>query len=100
MPPTTPRVLSVEEAATVLGVAPRTVRRWLQDGQLVGQKIGTICVGLAPENHKTLDTPRRRAPLMRGKATPLSTMRTRLRQLGSQLIAVGNTTAGAQQKRG
>ena len=77
MPPAPMRVLSVEEAATVLGVAPRTVRRWLQDGQLVGQKIGTIWVVLVPEEHETLDTHRRRAFLTRGKATPLPSMRTR-----------------------
>ena len=89
MPPPTIRMLSVEEAATVLGLTSRTVRRWLQNGDLVGKKIGTTWVLLMPEERATCQTP-----------TALPKVRTRLRQLGGQLIAVGNTTAGAQQKRG
>jgi helix-turn-helix protein len=94
------RALSVAEAATVLGVAPRTVRRWLQDEDLVGKKIGTVWVVLLPEAHETQDTHRRHARLTGGKLPALPLMRPRLRQLGHQLIAVGNTTAGAQPKRG
>jgi excisionase family DNA binding protein len=43
-----PQVLSVIEAAAVLGVAPRTVRRWLHEGHMSGQKIGTSWVVLCP----------------------------------------------------
>jgi hypothetical protein len=48
MPPATMQVLSVTDAATVLGIAPRTVRRWLHEGQLVGRKIVTSWVVLCP----------------------------------------------------
>jgi excisionase family DNA binding protein len=100
MPQATMIALSVEEAATVLGVAPRTVRRWLQDGDLIGKKIGTIWVVLLPEAHETQERHRRRTRLTRGEFPTLPLLRQRLRQLGHQLIAVGNSTAGAQQKRG
>jgi excisionase family DNA binding protein len=100
MPPAIMRVLSVKEAAAVLGVAPRTVRRWLQDEHLVGQKIGTTWVVLVPEDRARRKTHRHCARLTRQTPTALPRIRTRLRQLGSQLIAVGNTTARAQQKRG
>jgi excisionase family DNA binding protein len=100
MPPTTIRLLSVEEAATVLGVASRTVRRWLQDGDLVGKKIGTTWVVLVAEERAPGQTHRHGMRLTRQAPTALPMIRTRLRQLGHQLIAIGNTTAGAQQKRG
>lgn len=93
-------LLSVEEAAMILGVAPRSVRRWVQDGHLVGRKIGTIWVVLFPQERESPDTnmcstlPSGRNP------TPLTVIRQRLRQLGSELIARGNTAAGARPKRG
>jgi excisionase family DNA binding protein len=100
IPPMTIRVLSVEEAATVLGAAPRTVRRWLQNGDLAGKKIGTTWIVLLPEERATRQTHRHGMRLTRKTPPALPRIRTRLRQLGHQLIAIGNTTAGAQQKRG
>ena len=82
MPPATMRVLSVVEAATVLGVAPRTVRRWLQDGHLVGKKIGTTWVVLVPEDRATRKKYRHCTRLTRQTPTALPRIRTRLRQLG------------------
>lgn len=93
-------ILSVEEAATILGIAPRSVRRWLQEGQLVGRKIGTIWVVLFPKERETPDTHIRSMLLTGRKPTSFAMIRRRLRQLGSQLIAIGNTAAGAQHKRG
>ena len=100
MPHATMMILSVEEAATILGIAPRSVRRWLQDGQLVGRKIGTIWVVLFPKARETPDTHIRSMLLTGRKPTSLAMIRQRLRQLGSQLIAIGNTAAGTQHKRG
>jgi hypothetical protein len=93
-------LLSVEEAATVLGIAPRSVRRWLQDGQLVGRKIGTVWVVLFPKERETPGTHIRSLLLTSRKPTALTIIRQQLRQLGSHLIAIGNTVAGAQHKRG
>jgi excisionase family DNA binding protein len=47
----TSQMLSVTDAAAMLHVAPRTVRRWLQDGDLRGMKIGTSWVVLCPAEH-------------------------------------------------
>ena len=100
MPGSTMHMLSVAEAATVLGVAPRTVRRWLQDGDLVGKKMGTSWVVLCPAGSAIPHTP----PTGTGGATreraTHSSIRQHLRQLGHRLIAVGNATAGAQRRRG
>ena len=86
-------LLAVQEVATGLGVAPRTVRYWLQMGQLPGEKVGGIwhiwgrdlCIsGLDGED--ALGT--------------LQHLRPRLRQAGARLITVGNQMAGAQRQRG
>ena len=93
-------LLSVEEAATILDIAPRSVRRWLQEGQLVGRKIGTIWVVLLPREGEFPDTHKRSLLLHGREPIPLAMIRQQLRQLGSQLIAIGNAAAGAQHKRG
>ncbi len=36
------RYYTVKEAAQILRVHPRTVRRWLKEGKLKGKKIGRI----------------------------------------------------------
>ena len=76
MPPATIRLLSVEEAATVLEMAPRTVRRWLQDGDLGGKKIGTTWVVLMPEERATRQTHRHGMRLTRQAPTALPMIRT------------------------
>jgi hypothetical protein len=100
MPQTAMRVLSVADAATVLGVAPRTVRRWLQDGLLVGKKMGTSWVVFCPAEHATVTT----RPVGTGlpqHVQPTPTMiRQRLRQLGHQLMTVGNAGVGVRRARG
>jgi len=100
MPQTTMRLLSVVDAATVLGIAPRTVRRWLQDGQLVGRKMGTSWVVFCPVEH-TLSAPQTVGTILpqRAQLTP-TTMRQRLRQLGHRLMTVGNAAVGAHRARG
>lgn len=94
------QVLSVTEVATVLGIAPRTVRRWLHEGSLAGHKIGTSWVVLCPA------APASAARSTGGmllhpqfRLTP-AMIRQRLRQLGARLITVGNTVAGARRARG
>lgn len=86
-------LLSVQEVATALGVSPRTIRYWLQTGQLPGEKVGGIwhiwgqdlCVsGLDGGGARGI----------------LQHLRPRLRQAGTRLITVGNHVAGAQRQRG
>ena len=100
MPGSTMHMLSVAEAATLLGVAPRTVRRWLQEGDLVGKKLGTSWVVLCPADFAIPHTP----PTGTGgdmlERATRSSIRQHLRQLGHRLIVVGNATAGAQRRRG
>ena len=36
------RLLSVEEAASIIGVKPTTIRKWLRDGELEGEKFGKL----------------------------------------------------------
>jgi excisionase family DNA binding protein len=100
MPHATTILLSVGEAAGVLGITPRTVRRWLQEGHLVGEKIGTTWVVFVPEECQAHDTPTRASLLHRGHSTEPLPIRQRLRQLGHHLITAGNAMAGVQQKRG
>jgi hypothetical protein len=100
MPQTTMRVLSVADTATVLGIAPRTVRRWLQDGLLVGQKMGRSWVVFCPAELATAAT-RPVGTVLPQRVQPTPTMlRQRLRQLGQRLITVGNAGAGARRARG
>lgn len=35
------RVVSVKEAASILGITPRTVRRWAENGQLLAERMGS-----------------------------------------------------------
>ena len=82
-----PTLIPVEAAAAALGVSPRTVRRWLQAGHVRGQKVGTSWgVWWWPETGT--------------RVLPLSVLRTRLRQVGTRLIAVGNQIAGTPRRRG
>jgi hypothetical protein len=85
-------LLAVQEVATGLGVAPRTVRYWLQTGQLPGEKMGGIWHiwgrDLAVSGLKEGDT----------LGTPQH-LRPRLRQVGARLMTVGNHMAGAQHQR-
>jgi excisionase family DNA binding protein len=82
-----PTLIPVEAAAVALGVSPRTVRRWLQAGHVRGQKVGTSWgVWWWPETGT--------------RVLPLGVLRARLRQVGAQLIAVGNQVAGTPRRRG
>ena len=96
----TTQMFSVTDAATMLHVAPRTVRRWLEDGDLRGRKIGTSWVVLrAAEDASAARSPERTALHPPPRRTP-AMVRQRLRQLGTRLITVGNTVAGARRARG
>jgi hypothetical protein len=100
MPPATMQVLSVADAATVLGIAPRTVRRWLPEGQLVGRKIVTSWVVLCPAE-RAISRHWSGGTILYQQAQPTPTaMRQRLRQLGQWLITVGNAIGGAHRTRG
>jgi excisionase family DNA binding protein len=100
MQPTTMRVLSVTEAATRLGVAPRTVRRWLQEGLLTGKKVGTAWVVLSPEIQQERDG-QTAGPVLPWRAPSIPALiRQRLRQLGTRLITVGNAMAEAHRAPG
>ena len=81
---------TVEEAAAALGVAPRTVRRLLQEGRVGGRKLGREWVVWWPG-----DTLPPRIPEQTGDSgTSPSALRRRLRQVGAQLIVVGNQAGG------
>jgi excisionase family DNA binding protein len=100
MPSATMMLLSVSEAASVLDVAPRTVRRWLQEGQLVGRKIGSSWVVLCPEDQTARDPSTAYDVRQQTEWSTPRVIRQRLRQVGQQLIVVGNMLAGAQRARG
>lgn len=96
------RVLTVAEVARVQQVPPRTVRSWLQRGVLDGQKIGTVwgvwwpaAWGGPPGRPRRRQTRHDLPP-----AVTLAMVRTRLRHVGNQLIAVGNQVAGSPPRRG
>ena len=36
------KLLSVEEAAELIGVIPETIRRWLRTGEIEGEKFGRL----------------------------------------------------------
>ena len=86
-------LFAVQEVATGLGVAPRTVRYWLQTGQLPGEKAG----GIWHVWGRDLVVPGLAGGDARGTLQPL---RPRLRQVGARLMTVGNHVAGAQRQRG
>jgi excisionase family DNA binding protein len=80
-------VVSVETAASALGVSPRTIRRWLQAGYLPGLQVGTSWgVYWWSESVPLVLSPR--------------VLHRRLRQVGTRLIVVGNRTAGTERRRG
>jgi excisionase family DNA binding protein len=45
--PATPEFLTIDDVARALGVSTRTVRRWIQSGQLVAHRIRRV-VRIAP----------------------------------------------------
>jgi excisionase family DNA binding protein len=96
----TTQVLSVTEAATILGIAPRTVRRWLHEGYLTGQKIGTSWVVLCPAERASSQPQPGETGLPQEPWRTHTLLRQRLRQLGARLITVGNAVAGARRARG
>jgi excisionase family DNA binding protein len=96
----TPQVLSVTEAATMLGISPRTVRRWLQEGHLAGQKIGTSWVILYPAEYKVSETLTGETIVPQSPRLTPAMLRQRLRQLGARLITAGNAVTGARRTRG
>ncbi|MCD6032015.1 MAG: hypothetical protein K0S78_4197 [Thermomicrobiales bacterium] len=51
--------LTVAEAATLLRVAPSTVRRWIRDGDVPAYRIGRRRVALKRDDLSTLITPAR-----------------------------------------
>jgi excisionase family DNA binding protein len=95
-----PQMLSITEAATMLGIAPRTVRRWLHDGHLTGQKIGTSWVVLCPAARASSQTRPGETVVPQNMRRPTAMLRQRLRHLGGRLITVGNAVAGARRARG
>jgi hypothetical protein len=96
----TPQVLSVTDAAAMLGIAPRTVRRWLQKGYLAGQKIGTSWVVIGQDTRASSQTPLGETVVPQNMQRTSVLLRQRLRHLGGRLITVGNTVAGARRARG
>jgi excisionase family DNA binding protein len=86
--------VSIAAAAEQLGVAPRTIRHWLQTGRLQGYKLGlrTWVVCLSRDERIIPAHPTARvAP---------AAIRQRLRAVGARLIAVGNKAAQASQRPG
>jgi hypothetical protein len=84
-------LIPVATAATVLGVTPRTVRRWLAAGLLAGQKVGTswgVCLPPSAGLPPSVPVASRRA------------LYRRLRQVGARLITVGNQAAAVVPARG
>jgi excisionase family DNA binding protein len=98
MPRTAFAELTVLEAARVLGCAPQTVRRLLQQGRLPGRKHGQVWIVWWWVD--TDDAPRGRpsAPCTTPATTPAA-LRQWLWRLGAMLIAVGNQTAGTHPRR-
>jgi hypothetical protein len=96
----TTKVLSVIDAATVLGVAPRMVRRWLQEGSLAGQKIGTTWVVLCSAERTSSDLQTGGTVVSPKTQLTPAMLRQRLRHLGASLISVGNAVAGTRRARG
>jgi hypothetical protein len=94
----TPQVLSVTDAATML--APRTIRRWLHEGYLVGQKIGTSWVVFCPAERACSQTRPGEAVSPQNRQRNPALLRQRLRQLGTRLITIGNAMADAHCTRG
>jgi hypothetical protein len=100
MQQTTMRVLSVADAATILGIAPRTGRRWLQTGRLAGQQMGTAWVIFCLAEHAASAT-QPVGPVLPQRVQPTPAMiRQRLRQLRHWLITVRNAGVGAHRVRG
>jgi hypothetical protein len=94
-------VLTVAEVARIQQVTPRTVRSWLQRGVLAGQKIGPVWGVWWPAAWGgTPGRPRRQTRQDAPSTVTLAMVRTRLRQVGHQLITVGNTVAGSPRRRG
>ena len=84
-------LVPVTAAAPMLGVTPRTVRRWLAAGLLAGQKVGTSWGVCLP------------AQAMTPPSVPAASQRAlhrRLRQVGARLITVGNQAAAVVPTRG
>jgi excisionase family DNA binding protein len=96
----TPQLLPVTEAAIILGVAPRTVRRWLHEGHLAGQKIGASWVVLCPTARASSQTRAGETVVPQNMRRTPAVLRQRLRHLGGRLITVGNAVAGARRARG
>jgi excisionase family DNA binding protein len=92
-------LLSVEEAARVIGVTTRTVRRWLQAEQLAGRKIGATWVVLVPA-YLAASIRSEESLLQQVGPPPSIVMRQRLRCLGHRLIDFGNAQARVRRKRG
>jgi excisionase family DNA binding protein len=97
-----PPCLSVDEAAKALGCSPQTVRRLLRAGRLVGRKLGREWVVWYTTETSAVKTPGPRT--RKGNAVlqqpTTATIRRRLREVGTLLIAVGNHVAQARKGRG
>jgi excisionase family DNA binding protein len=95
-------VLSVDEAAQALGRSPQTVRRLLQMGRLAGRKLGREWVIWWSTEEQASAAPMRRGQVRPGvsQIPSMAAVRTRLRAVGSQLIAVGNRVAQGRRRRG
>jgi excisionase family DNA binding protein len=95
-----PPGLSIDAAAQLLGCAPRTVRHWLQIGRLQGIKVGqrTWMVLLPPEAMAAPATAVGAAAQCAAEVPAV--VRQRLRDVGTQLIAVGNRVAQAIPRAG
>lgn len=97
-----PPLQTVPAVAAQLGVEPRTIRRWLQQGRLQGYKLGCTWVVVAPPAPTRLPVPDAAAgpAVQRVPAVSAALVRQRLRDVGAQLIAVGNQVAQAPPRPG
>jgi len=97
-----PPGLSVDEAAQALGCSPQTVRRLLRAGRLAGRKLGREWVVWFASETSTVMMSGLRAQKSNAalQQSTTATIRLRLREVGTLLIAVGNHVAQARKSRG
>jgi excisionase family DNA binding protein len=94
--------LSVDEAAQALGCSPQTVRRLLRAGRVEGRKLGREWVVwfTAETSAVRMSGHRAQKSDITLQQPTTTTIRKRLREVGTLLIAVGNHMAQARKGRG